>query len=63
MARKQAQPVDNLDELEQYVSEARLIEVGWLISWWISPAQRSRFPLPSSMAIDIFLAANISGLL
>ncbi len=31
-----------------------MIEVGSLISWWISPAQRSRFLLLSSMAIDIF---------
>lgn len=54
MAKKRAQPVDNLDELGQYVSEARLLEVGSLISWWMSPAQRSRFPLLSSMAIDIF---------
>ena len=54
IAKKQAQPIDNLEKLVQYVSEARLIEVGSLISWWISPAQRSRFPLLSSMAIDIF---------
>ena len=54
IAKKQAQPIDNLDELEQCISEARLIEVGSLISWWISPAQRSRFPLLLSMAIDIF---------
>lgn len=47
-------PVDNLDELEQYVSEARLIEVGSLIIWWMSPAQRSRFPLLSSITIEIF---------
>ena len=38
IAKEQAQPVNNLDELEQYVSEARLIEVGSLISWKISPA-------------------------
>ena len=54
IAKKQAQPIDNLDELEQYTSEPRLIEVGSVLSWWISPAQRSRFPLLSAMAIDIF---------
>ena len=54
IARTQAQPVDNLDELKQYVSEARLVDVGSLISWWMSPAQRSRFPLLSSMVIDFF---------
>lgn len=55
MEKKQAQSIDNLDELEQYTSEARLIEVGSsVLSWWVSPAQRSRFPLLSAMAIDIF---------
>lgn len=55
MEKKQAQPIDNLDELEQYTSEARLIEVGSsVLSWWVSRAQRSRFPLLSAMAIDIF---------
>lgn len=32
MAKKKAQPIDSLDELEQYVSDIRLIEVGSLIS-------------------------------
>lgn len=55
MEKKQAQPIDNLNELEKYTSEARLIEVGSsVLSWWLSPAQRSRFPLLSAMAIDIF---------
>lgn len=55
MEKKQAQPIDDLDELEQYTSEARLIEVGSsVLSWWVNPAQRSRFPLLSAMAIDIF---------
>lgn len=31
-----------------------MIEVGSLISWWMSPAQRFRFPLLSSMEFDIF---------
>lgn len=54
LARKQAQSIDNLDELEQYTSEPRLVEVGSVMSWWTCPAQRSRFPLLSAMAIDIF---------
>ena len=41
-------------------TEACLIEVGSLISWWMSPAQRSRFPLLSSMAIDIFSISAMS---
>ena len=60
MAKRQAQPVDNLDKLEQCVSEARLVEVGSLISWWMSPAQRSRFPLLSSMAINVLSIPAIS---
>lgn len=54
IARTQAQPVDNLDKLEQYVSEACLVDVESLISRWMSPVQRSRFPLLSSTVIDIF---------
>lgn len=53
MVKRQTQPLDNLDKLEQYISKARLIEVGSLISWWLSPTERSRFLLLSSMAIDI----------
>ncbi len=54
MAKKQAQPVDDVNELQQYISEPRLMHTGPDILWWMDTAQRSRFPLLSAMAIDIF---------
>ncbi len=37
-----------------------MIEAGSLVSWWINAAQRSRYFLLSSMAIDTFSIPDIS---
>ncbi len=54
MEKKQAQPVDDVGELEQYIIELRLMYTGRIISWWINTAQSSQFSILSDMAIDIF---------
>ena len=60
MAKKEAQPVDDLDELERYLAEPHLLELRSVIMWWMDPAQRTRFPLLSVMAIDIFSTPAMS---
>ncbi len=60
IAKKQMQPVGDLNEWEKYVLEARLLEAGSLIFWLMSPAQWSRFPLLSSRTIDIFSIPTMS---
>ena len=54
IAKKQAQPLENVEELQQYVSEPRLMHTGPVISWWMDTAQLTRFPVLSTMALDIF---------
>lgn len=60
ISKKEAQPLDDLDELERYLAEPRLLELRSVISWWMDPAQRTRFSLLSAMAIDIFSIPAIS---
>ena len=46
--------LEDIDELDRYLAEPRLKKIATVIGWWQDPAQKSRFPLLSLMAIDIF---------
>lgn len=46
--------LEDIDELDLYLTEPRLKTVSSVIKWWTDPAQKSRFPLLYLMAIDIF---------
>lgn len=46
--------LEDIDELGRYLAEPRLKKIATVIGWWQDQAQKSRFPLLSLMAIDIF---------
>lgn len=46
--------LDGSDELERYLSEPRLDKTSSALDWWKDSAQRSHFPFPYLMALDIF---------
>lgn len=46
--------LEDIDELDQYLTESCLKKTITVVGWWQDEAQKSRFPLLSLMAIDIF---------
>lgn len=52
--------LEDIDELDRYLTEPRLKKKSTIIDWWQDPAQKSRFPLLSPMAIDIFSITAMS---
>ena len=46
--------LEDIDELDRYLTEPRLKKISTVIGWWQDQAQKSRFLLLSLMAIDIF---------
>ena len=63
--RKQKRGHQNIavsDELDQYLKDPMVLEVDitTVLTWWLEPKQRSRFPLLSKMAIDIYSVPAMS---
>lgn len=54
------QLINNLDKLEDNISNPQLIKVGFLILWWINSTQKSKFLLLLLMTINIFYISTIS---
>lgn len=54
MAKRDAQPLNNLNKLERYSAKPGLLELRSIVSWWMDPAPQTRFPLLSAMATDMF---------
>lgn len=46
--------LEDIDELDQYLTEPCLKKISTVIGWWQDQTQKSRFPLLFLMAIDIF---------
>ena len=52
--------LEDIDELDRYLTEPRLKKIVTVVGWWQDEAQKSRFHLLSLMAIDIFSTPAMS---